>query len=360
MVVTAGRFLGAASKPSHPSNENPHIDRSERKRMKPKVVVIIVIWNGVHDTVECLQSLIQEGYPNLEILIVDNGSRDRSVPIIREMQFPVRILQTGSNLGFTGGNNFGLEEARRMNARYVCLLNNDTTLEKGAIKALVDAAEANPRAAIVAPVMHYYDNPDEVWFAGALLDLTRAEATHDASRRPTRAEAPYETPWVSGCCMLVKMVAIEEVGVFDDRFYLTWEDVDWCIRMRTAGWNLIVAPKSRIFHKGGRSGAKLSGVRSYYAVRNSLLLACKHSGWRYPKAFLSILGRHVRASLRGDPAERREILSTTFDGMWDHLFAHYGCRKHTQKRVKKAPAKAEARTGENGGRGNRNAVGANK
>jgi GT2 family glycosyltransferase len=328
--------------------------------MKPKVVVIIVIWNGVNDTIECLRSLLQDGYPNLDIVVVDNGSSDGSVALLREMQFPVRIIEAGSNLGFTGGNNLGMAEAKRLQARYVFLLNNDTTLERGVIKALVDAAEANPAAAIVAPVMHYYDNPSDVWFAGATVNLATAEATHDASARPSRWEPPYATSWVSGCGMLVKMVAIEQVGGFDDRFYLTWEDVDWCLRMRRVGWNVVVAPKARIFHKGGRSGAKLSGVRSYYAVRNSLLLASKHSGWRYCNAFIYVIGRHIRAGLRSSSPDRREILSTTFEGLRDHMLGNYGCRGKVKGTTQREIVKTGATQMENEGRGIQDAVGANK
>lgn len=295
--------------------------------MKPKVVVIIVIWNGLEDTLECLRSLLQDGYPNFEIVVVDNGSTDGSAEALREKKFPVRILSAPSNLGFTGGNNLGLAEAQRMGARYAFLLNNDTTLEKGAIGALVEAAEAREGAGICAPVMHYFDEPSKIWFAGSRLSLNRAEASHDLSIHPNRTSAPYHTPWVSGCAMLVRMLAVEQVGGFDDRFYLTWEDVDWCVRMRSEGWFVMVVPKARIFHKCARSGSRLKGIRSYYAVRNSLLLASKHAGFGYCSAFVHVMARHLRSALRGKGQERWEIFSTTFEGMRDHFFGRYGGRR---------------------------------
>jgi hypothetical protein len=302
--------------------------------MKPKVVVIIVIWNGIEDTLECLRSLLQDGYPNFEIVIVDNGSSDGSAETLLEKKFPVRILSAAFNLGFTGGNNLGLAEAQRMGARYAFLLNNDTTLERGAIGALVEAAEAREGIGICAPVMHYFDEPSRIWFAGAQLSLSRAEALHDGALHPNRSSAPYHTPWVSGCAMLVRMVAMEQVGGFDDRFFLTWEDVDWCVRMRTEGWFVMVIPKARIFHKCARSGMRLKGIRSYYAVRNSLLLAAKHAGFGYCSALFFVLARHLRGAFREYPQERREVLNTTLEGLRDHVLGRYGCRPSPQKALK--------------------------
>lgn len=294
--------------------------------MKPKVVVIIVIWNGLADTLECLRSLFQDGYPNLEIVLVDNGSTDGSVEVIREKQFPVHVINAGSNLGFTGGNNLGLVEAQRLGARYVFLLNNDTTLEKGVIRALVDAAEAHPSAGIVAPVMHYYNTPADIWFAGGQLVIRKGEATHDQSFHPGRNGAPYPTAWISGCAMLVRAVAIEHVGGLDDRFYLTWEDVDWSVRMKRAGWFLLVVPKARIFHKCAKSGEKLKNIGSYYAVRNSLLFASKHAGAGYWSAMANIISSHLRAGLRSRDENKVRILSTTFEGLLAHILGRYGRR----------------------------------
>ena len=122
------------------------------------------------------------------------------------------------------------------------------------------------------------------------------------------------------------MEAVDEVGGFDDRFYLTWEDVDWSIRMRLANWELLVVPDSRIYHKCGRSGARLSGIHRYYAVRNSLLLAAKHSGFFYLTALFCVLGRHLKSALRSRSSERTQGLFTIIEGLKDHLLGRYGRR----------------------------------
>jgi GT2 family glycosyltransferase len=129
--------------------------------------------------------------------------------------------------------------------------------------------------------------------------------------------------------MLVRTEALGEVGGFDDRFFLTWEDVDLCIRMRRARWEVVVVPRARIYHKCGRSGARLTGIHRYYAVRNSLLLAAKHAGTSYFTALLWILGRHVRDALRRGQEAKKQNLVTIFEGLKDHLLGRYGRRSST-------------------------------
>jgi GT2 family glycosyltransferase len=304
--------------------------------MKPHVVIVIVVWNGIEDTLECLKSLGADCYPHKEILVVDNGSTDRSADRIREEGHPVTVISSSVNLGFTGGNNLGLLEAEKRGAKYAFLLNNDTILEPDALSILVDAAEACADTALLSPVVHYYDAPEEVWFCGASLCLARGEALHE-SRSLNGERAVFErdgvaTPhvlssdWVSGCAMLVRMAAVKQVGGFDDRFFLTWEDVDWCVRMKSACWVVGVVPTARIYHKCGRSGARLTGIHRYYAVRNSLLLAAKHAGSSYGSAILHVLGRHLRSALRSDRVGRWQSFATIFEGLKDHLLGRYGRR----------------------------------
>ncbi|MEK0445241.1 MAG: hypothetical protein RLZZ399_562 [Verrucomicrobiota bacterium] len=294
--------------------------------MKPLVAIIMVVWNGVDDTLDCLRSLADDPYENKVLILVDNGSTDGSAQKVRAFWPDAQIVSTGRNLGFTGGNNVGLVEAFRIGARYAFLLNNDTTVEAEALTALVDAAERDPGAGILAPVVHYHDSPGSIWFSGAVLRLGRGEAVHDHTRQPERSAAPYASPWVSGCAMLVRMVAVDQVGGFDDRFYLTWEDVDWCVRMRSEGWGVFVVPAARIFHKCSRATRRITGIRCYYAVRNSLLMAQKHAGLGYWTAIVCVVISHARALRRETVTERRESIRTAWQGLRDHWRGRYGPR----------------------------------
>jgi GT2 family glycosyltransferase len=289
----------------------------------PRVSIVIVIWNGMKDTLECLASFRDDTYPNRELLIVDNGSTDDSVAVIKAQYPEAVILQTGQNLGFTGGNNVGIKHAIETGAQYIYLLNNDTLVEPDALAKLVEAAEAIPEAGLVAPVIHDFDPPRDIWFAGSKLDLRRGAAWHDNARQPERHEPPYEVPWVTGCAMMIRAPLLKELEGFDDRYFLSWEDVDLSVRLRNAGHKLLVVPASRIYHKGGQSGKNMEGIYGYYTVRNSLLLASKHSGRDYPRAALTILGGALRSGLRIRTFKSRR-LRLIWDGFWDHLFQRYG------------------------------------
>ena len=310
--------------------------------MRPLVVIVIVVWNGIEDTLECLRSLAVDRYPNKQVLIVDNGSTDGTAERLNEEGFDVCVVRCQLNLGFTGGNNVGLAEARRSGAKYAFLLNNDTTVEPDALSLLVDAAETRPGAALLSPVVHYHDAPGEVWFSGARLSFSRGEALHQnlladefhANPDPETVGTPgaYPSAWVSGCAMLASLKAVATVGGFDDRFFLTWEDVDWCVRMRRADWAVLVVPSARIYHKCGRSGARLTGIHRYYAVRNSLLLAAKHAGPFYATALFCVLGRHLHSALRSGHADKWQGFATVFEGLKDHLLGRYGRRPSARER----------------------------
>lgn len=290
----------------------------------PEVLIVIVVWNGLEDTLECLESLEHCHFVRKRILIVDNASSDGSSQIIAQ-RFPgIQIIRSARNLGFTGGNNLGLEEALRQRAKYAFLLNNDTTVAPDVLERMVRWADANPRAGMIAPVIHYYESPAEIWFAGARVNLARGMATHDPIRDLSTQAAPFGTDWVSGCAMLVRLSAVMAVGMFDPRFYLTWEDVDWCLRMRAVGYRVVVVPSARILHKGGRSGRHLTKIHFYYAVRNSLLVARKHGGMSYGMALGVVTVRFARSALRQRTAHKMQALGSVLRGLWHHLSGRYG------------------------------------
>ena len=294
--------------------------------MPSRVAIVILIWNGKADTLECLHSLSHDRYAAKEIIIVDNGSSDGSVEEIRRAFPEVIILETGRNLGFTGGNNVGIRHAVERGNDFVYLLNNDTTVEPDALGELVAAAEADTQCGLLAPVIHEYYPPRPIWFADSKMDLPRGAAWHDNTRQPARNEPPFEVPWATGCAMLIRAKLMHELGGFDDRYYLSSEDVDLCVRVRNAGLKIVTVPAARIYHKGGRSGERMTGIRNYYAVRNTLLLMRKHTGRTYLRHAPGLVWWHVRQTLRSREAwsVRRECLRSIFDAVRDHLTGRYG------------------------------------
>lgn len=288
---------------------------------EPLVAIIIVNFNGKDDTIKCLESLRQDRYPNKLIIVIDNGSANDSVAVIRGAFPDVVLIEAGKNLGFGGGNNLGIRHAIAAGADYVYLINNDTTSEPDALAELVKAAMDNPGFGILAPVIHYMAEPGEIWFCGATLNPRTLEALHDNSSPPARGDPLREIPWATGCAMLIPAKLIADLGGFDERFFLCSEDVDLCIRAGAAGHRIGLVPPARIFHKVSAS-YYLNPESTRHGLRGKILLQRIHGGrgWRQRAAgiLLGALRRNAREILAGTPgavASLRSTLGATRPGL---------------------------------------------
>ena len=245
------------------------------QRSKPKLFTVVLNWNGKEDLVECLRSL-QASLYSTSILVVDNDSTDGSTDLLR-LQFPhVTTIQNAANLGFAG-NNVGIMEAVRRGAEYVFLVNNDTWVAPDCIGQLVSAAEEAVDAGLLSPRICYYSKPGIIWYDGGSLNqagpfwlsdhLNADAAVQNVSGE--RANVDY----VSGCAMLIKRSVIERIGGLDSRFFMYWEDVDYSLRAKAAGFNLVHEPSALVLHKVSRSSGVESPDFFYYIRSNRYFIA---------------------------------------------------------------------------------------
>lgn len=242
----------------------------------PSVWIVVLNWNRPDDTVKCISSLRQSDYPCFQIVVVDNGSTDRSVDTLKR-QPGVDLLVNDQNLGFATGSNRGIEYALRRGADYVLIMNNDTTVSRTMLSKLVEAAERHPRLGIVGPVIYYADRPQKVWFAGMRfrhgLYLVR-KGLHLASP----LQPIEEVDFISGCGMLVCRDVWEQVGLFDPRFFMYYEDLDLCIRASRAGYHIACATEARMWHTlSASTGGPDSPSKQYYQVKSCVLFCNKHT-----------------------------------------------------------------------------------
>lgn len=270
----------------------------------PRVTVVVLNWNGREDTLACLRSLRACTYPALDLLVVDNGSEDGSEAAVREAFPDIALLQTGSNRGFAGGNNAGIERALADGADYVLLLNNDTEVESDFVEAMVEVAEADPSVGIVGSAIAYAHDPSRLWaFGGGVFDIATGWVRHvqhpvDPASLGTHGTRHY---YITGCTMLLRRALLESIGMLDTTYFHFCEDVDLCLRAEAAGYRVTVAPESRLVHKVSATTRVASPTFLYYNLRSRLTLVRRHGpdGSPTPWALALLWMRLWRPSLLG-------------------------------------------------------------
>jgi len=227
------------------------------------VVAVVLNWNGGDDTAAALSSLA-----GLETICVDNGSTDGSDERI-EREFPaVELVRTGMNLGFAGGNNAGIARALERGADWVLLLNNDATAEPGLVEALTSAAVARPDAGMLACTI--IADEGGVQYAGATFHPRLGYSGRVATVIPA---VLTDVDRADGAGLAVSRAAIDRAGMLDDTLFLYVEDVDWSLRVRAAGFAVVLVPAARVRHKGSAAtGGRASTTNLYYDTRNTIVV----------------------------------------------------------------------------------------
>jgi len=256
-----------------------------------RVSVIVLNWNGWQDTVECLGSLekLETGNLKIDVIVCDNGSTDDSLERLRAFKiqnsrFKIHVIENRANLGFAGGNNPGIRYAMEQGADYVFLLNNDTIIQDGDfLQKLVAVGESDPTIGILGPFVLFADDPEKIHFAGGKINFWMNRAEHiglgeKMENGKWKTVRPYEVDYITGAAMLVKRQVIEKIGLMNESYFLYYEDSDWCIRARKAGFRCIMVSEARILHKVSRSTRPGSSSYISYHVRNGLYLAWRNGG----------------------------------------------------------------------------------
>ncbi len=278
--------------------------------------VIIVSWNVRELLKRCLLSLRQQttddrqpkdgsseiGRLSSEIWIVDNASSDGTVDMLRE-EFPdVRVIPNSENVGFTRGNNQALAVAQ---GRYLFLLNPDTELRPRALHALIDYADAHPRAGIIGPQLFYGDGTPQSshrrfpTLATAFLESTKLQQWFPRNRALTRYymldtpdDATQEVDWVNGSALFVRREVYDQIGGFDEVFFMYSEELDWCYRAKQAGWQVVYLPTAQVTHYEGKSSEQVVAARDIYFHSSKIRFFRKYRGVlvaEFLRAFLLLM-----------------------------------------------------------------------
>ncbi len=248
----------------------------------PTVTVIVLNWNGREYLSDCFDSLVALDYPTdrLELMMVDNGSTDDSVAFVRQHYPHVTIVETGHNLGFAGGNNLGLRQAT---GEIVFLMNSDVLAAADNLQALAHQFDRQPDAGVISAGLRTITGEAQAFAYGddpTLAYLLRRGLHAVLNRGPLHrwdVDQPVETEWVSGACIAVRHEVIQQVGLLDERFQLYFEDNDWCLRIRQAGWKVIYDPRFSVTHLGGQSQPQRRMANQLY-YQSMIKFYAKHYG----------------------------------------------------------------------------------
>lgn len=285
------------------------------------VGIIIVNWNGKDDTLACLASIQKLSVVKckLSIIVVDNGSTDGSADVIAKKFPKVNIIQTNENLGFTGGNNIGIRRALDDGCDFIWLLNNDTVADHNALMPLVESCMPETVGVVGSKIYFFpghefheelYEKKDKgrvLWYAGGLVDWNNMYASHRGVDQidTGQYETQGPTSFISGCSMLVKRSVFEKIGFLDDAFYLYYEDLDFCLRAKRAGFLLLYVPKSIIWHKNaGSTGKPGHQLHQYYLTRNRVLIGIRYASFRTK---LALVKEGLKFFLSGSNIQKKAI-----------------------------------------------------
>jgi len=266
---------------------------------QPYVYIVILNWNNAHDTLACLHSLTELDYPNYAILVIDNGSSDGSAERIRADNSTVEVMELATNIGYAAGNNAGIDVAVERGAEYVLILNNDTFVEPTMLSELVAFMESDPKIGMVGPTMYCADPNDTLFAAGSFINWSKGKTWHRGMFEEVSKYADLNSPesvdFISGCCLLVRRELIEVAGLFDPTYFLNYEDVEWAVRARRFGFDVMYVPQAVMWHKVSSSLGQASPANIYYTTRNALRFflnnAPTHLRWL---AISRIMGRTLR------------------------------------------------------------------
>lgn len=270
--------------------------------MSPLVTIVILNWKQAEATVACLQSVSEQNYANLDTVVIDNGSGDGSVEVIRQAFPQVRLIANDKNLGFAMGVNQGIGAALENGADYVCLLNNDALLEPNGITELVAEAVSAENIGAVTATIYYEDERNRIWHIGGYERRWLLEIDHigrgeiDAGQ----LDAVETIDFAPMCCLLISRAVFETVGLLDEGFFVYYEDMDFARRVREAGFEMRLAHNAIVWHGVSlSSGGSGSSAERYWMALASGRYFRKHARWfQYPLIVPYRLASAVRTTGR--------------------------------------------------------------
>ncbi len=321
--VDSGRTIFEA----HIAQARPQQRQAEQRR----IAAVVLNYRTPDDTLLAVRSLLASRRPADDIIVVDNDQGDGCRRALDPVLADVRYVNAGRNLGFSGGVNVGIRAALENGSDAVMLVNSDVFVPPDCVERLEATLQRRRDAGIVAPVVVSRSDPGRVATLGMSYHPLTGRMRHQAVGRRIGHVAPgreRDVQAVSGCLMLITREVFDAIGLFDEDYFFTFEDLDFCLRARRAGFATIVSTDARAYHEGSRSIGAASPLRVYFAARNHLLLAARSepqrrgvSAWLRNGSIVALNVAHAVLSRSGSLGSR---LMAVAEGTRDYAVGAYG------------------------------------
>lgn len=289
--------------------------------------IITINYNGLKDTCELIDTLPLE-YDSIEVIVVDNASILDEATLIKQRYPQVKVIRSPQNLGFAGGNNLGIQAAK---GKYLFFLNNDTLLRckmedvrSKIFLPLIDRLESSPKIGMASPKIKFSWGDNPIQFAGytPLSKITLRNRSIGCGEADNgQYDIPHPTPYAHGAAMMVKREVIDKASLMPECYFLYYEELDWSMMIRRAGYDIWYEPACTIFHKESQTTGQNSPLRTYYLTRNRLLFAKRNinSPQKY-LTYLYLIGIVALRDIIIHTLHRRPDLSqATLKGLYDFL-----------------------------------------
>ncbi|PIP74679.1 MAG: glycosyltransferase family 2 protein [Candidatus Levybacteria bacterium CG_4_9_14_3_um_filter_35_16] len=287
-----------------------------------KVAIVTVNFNTEKDTLALLSSIkkIKKNSFILEVIIVDNGSKNKLV-FPQDFKGKIILIRSEKNLGFSGGFNIGIKKALRQDVDYVLIVNNDTLIFAEMIENLLKVLKENPKIGIVTPKIYFAKGHEfhkarykeqelgkVFWYAGGYMDWANIASVHRGVDEVDKGQydSIEKTEFASGCCMLIKKEVFEKVGMFNEKYFLYYEDADFTRRVEKAGFDIYYVPSAILVHVNAAStGGSGSVLQDYYITRNRLLFGMRYAPLR---SKIALIKESIRLLRSGRDWQKKGII----------------------------------------------------
>jgi hypothetical protein len=290
-----------------------------------KLSIITINYNGLKDTCELIKSIPFNN--EMEVIVVDNASTQDEPSVISERYPQIKVIRSPRNLGFAGGNNLGIKEAK---GKYVLLINNDTYFKDFKIEPLIKRLESSEKIGIVCPKLRFAWGNNPIQFAGytPLSPITvRNQAIGFCDEDHDQYNTARPTPYAHGAAMLIKREAINKVGLMPECFFLYYEELDWSMIFTRAGYEIWYDPACTVYHKESQTTGQNSPLRTYYITRNRLLLVKRnYKGINKYLSYIYLIGIvGLRDILKYTVTRQPSLFKAVLKGLRDFINSKFSC-----------------------------------